>query len=120
MKKVMVVDDDKNVLRVLLYVLEKSGFNVIAAANGREGLEMFVAHQPDAVITDISMPELDGEGLCRWIVEKYKHSMPYIFVMTAKNDCSLREWINKMAKIEFLEKPISPKFLVARLSELLR
>jgi two-component system alkaline phosphatase synthesis response regulator PhoP len=119
MKKVMVVDDDNNVLRVLLYVLEKSGFSVITAGNGQEGLEMFESHRPAAIITDISMPRLDGEGLCRQIVEKYKNSMPYIFVMTAKTDHSIRDWISKIAKIEFMEKPISPKLLAARLSELL-
>lgn len=118
MKKIMVVDDDKNVLHVLLYVLEKNGFAVITACNGQEGLEMFETHQPDAVVTDISMPRLDGEGLCRRIAEKYKETMPYIFVMTAKNDHAIRKWIDKMPKIEFMEKPVSPKFLVSRLGEL--
>ncbi|MHC5012619.1 MAG: ATP-binding protein, partial [Planctomycetota bacterium] len=67
--KVVVVDDDAEVLRPLCSYLEKSGYEVISAADGAEGLQVTKAHEPDVVLTDIGMPGMDGIELCRQIQE---------------------------------------------------
>src|SRR5258708_34485015 len=67
LKKILVVDDEAQITRVLRRGLESAGFQVRIASDGRSGLESFRAWLPDLVITDLSMPGLDGLGLCERI-----------------------------------------------------
>jgi CheY-like chemotaxis protein len=60
MKKILVVEDDTLVRNLLCTMLEKEGYEMVAACNGKEGVEIFLRHQPDLVITDLIMPEQDG------------------------------------------------------------
>ena len=60
---VLLIDDDESLRRVTEYMLREDGYSVIAAANGREGLELFRSHAVDVVLTDVLMPEMDGMEL---------------------------------------------------------
>ncbi len=60
MKKILVIDDDDLVRNLLCIIIEKEGYEVITASNGKEGVEFFLRHSPDLVITDLIMPEQDG------------------------------------------------------------
>ena len=64
-KKVLVIDDDAHVRRVIQVKLRNQGYEVMLARDGEEGLSLIKTVKPDAVITDINMPKLDGETLCR-------------------------------------------------------
>ena len=65
--KILVVDDDKNICELLRLYIEKDGFQVVIANDGKRALEMFRAEQPDLIMLDIMLPELDGWQVCREI-----------------------------------------------------
>jgi CheY-like chemotaxis protein len=117
MKRILIVDDEANVTRVLKLMLERAGHAVRTAPDGEAGLASVLAEPPDAVITDIQMPRMDGRQLVRAIHERLPERRFPIFVMTSMTAREEREWVSKIARVEFLEKPVSPRQLVGRLAQ---
>lgn len=117
MPHILIVDDEPMVIRVLRLALEKAGYSVTKANNGEEALERIREQTPDVVITDIEMPRLDGEGLCRRIAEEMPGRQFPIFVVTSLTAVEHRRWSAEMKNLHFLEKPISARRLLSSLSE---
>jgi CheY-like chemotaxis protein len=113
--RVLLVDDHPHVLRVLRLTLEKEGFEVATAANGEEGLFVAELRMPDAVVTDIQMPRMNGREFCAALDERFPLRAFPIFVMTSMTERSERAWSSAMHDVVFLEKPVSPRELAARL-----
>jgi len=107
------------VRRVMRLGLEKAGYAVRTAANGEEALAEVRAQAPDALITDIEMPRMDGRALC-WTVsqELPDRSFP-IFVVTSLTEREHRDWSSDIDNLHFIEKPISMRKLLGTLSECL-
>lgn len=118
-KKILVADDQPHVLRVLRLVLEKAGYQVDAAANGRIALEWIRQNQPDALITDIFMPEMTGRELCENLQREWPERSFPILVMTSRTERSEKDWTRNIANLEVVEKPVSPRQLVSRMGHLL-
>jgi CheY-like chemotaxis protein len=118
MKKrtILIVDDEAHVIRVLRLMLEREGYEVMSAADGREALEKMAVRRPDALVTDIQMDGMNGRDLCRLVRERYPDEPFLILVMTSMTAAAEREWVRDLTKVEFLEKPLSPRQLVARLA----
>lgn len=111
-KKVLIVDDEAPIRRVLEFKLKNSGYRVLIAKNGAQGLELIKTQQPDAVITDIMMPEMDGQQLCEQS-NGLKKKRPFLtIVVTCRIAQDEQQWINKMQDTLFMEKPFSPARLV--------
>lgn len=115
--KLLVVDDESNIVDILKFNLEKEGFEVFTAENGKIGYEVFKKEKPDLMLLDIMMPELDGFGLCKMIREE--SSVP-IIMLTAR-----AEEVDKVLGLEFgaddyITKPFSVRELVARVKANLR
>lgn len=108
-KKVLIVDDEPHVLRVLKLKLENAGFELITAVNGVDGLEKFVQERPAVVITDIRMPLMDGQEMYQMIKEHSGADPFFVIMMTSTIDQSLHIWAGKMGNIHFVEKPVSPR-----------
>ena len=66
-KRILVIDDDKLVNRLAAYCLEIAGYELLTALNGRDGLRLFHAHEPDLVVLDLMLPELSGWDVCEQI-----------------------------------------------------
>ena len=116
MKRILIVDDEPNVMRVLKLMLERAGHQVRTAADGLAGLEMARAEAPDVLITDIQMPRMDGRELvCTLHAEAPQRGFD-IYVMTSMTEREEREWVRRIPRVAFLEKPVSPRQLVARLA----
>lgn len=116
-KKILLVDDEPMVLRVLRLQLEKAGFSVETAPNGQVALEIILAAPPDALITDIEMPTMSGEELCKNLqVSMPDRSFP-IFVTTSLTALKHREWAELIEDLHFLEKPISAKKIIAAMKK---
>ncbi len=81
--KILVVDDDQNICELLRLYIEKEGFEVVIANDGRKALEMFEQENPDLIMLDIMLPELDGWQVCREIRKK---SQCPIIMLTAKGE----------------------------------
>lgn len=115
--KILVVDDDKNICELLRLYLEKEGFNVTLAFDGREGLDKFQTQAPDLILLDVMMPNIDGWQVCR---EIRKTSQCPIIMLTAKG-----ETIDKILGLElgaddYVVKPFDSKEVVARIKAILR
>ncbi len=111
-KKVLIVEDEAPIRRVLEFKLKNSGYQVLIAKNGAQGLELIKTHQPDAVITDIMMPEMDGQQLCEQS-NALKLNRPFLtIVVTCRIAQDEQQWINQLQDTLFMEKPFSPARLV--------
>lgn len=111
-KKVLIVDDEAPIRRVLEFKLKNSGYRVLIAKNGAQGLELIKTQQPDAVITDIMMPEMDGKQLCEQS-NGLKKDRPFLtIVVTCRIAQDEQQWINQMQDTLFMGKPFSPARLV--------
>lgn len=120
MAKILIVDDDPIVLRVVRLALEREGHEVTACANGELALEQLQAEHPDALITDIEMPRMTGEELCKAIEEHSPDRTFPIFVATSLTALEHRRWSGSMSNLHFIEKPVSARRLIAELNDCLR
>ena len=117
MNHILIVDDEPNVTRVLKLMLERAGYRISTAPDGEAGLACVLADPPDALITDIQMPRMDGRELVRAIQQQLPQRRFEIFVMTSMTAREEREWVREIPRVEFLEKPVSPRQLVNRLAQ---
>jgi CheY-like chemotaxis protein len=115
-RKILLVDDEPHVIRVLRLMLEREGYEVASANDGNEALEKMGAGRPDVMVSDIQMAGMDGRELCRTTRARYPDERFPIFVMTSMTAASEREWVRELANVDFLEKPLSPRQLIARLA----
>jgi DNA-binding response OmpR family regulator len=111
MKRILIVDDEAHMTRVLKLYLERAGYAVETVQNGQVALDSILKSAPDAMVTDIQMPLMTGKELCLTLEEQYPQRTFPIFVMTSMTDREHREWTQKINNLEFLEKPLSMRAL---------
>ena len=117
MHNILLVEDEPHVIRLMKLALEKNGYSVNVANNGEQALEKLSQSLPDILITDINMPRMDGEALCKKIEEDIPAREFPILVLTSKTEIEHREWTRKMEDTMFLEKPISIRKLIKMLDD---
>jgi CheY-like chemotaxis protein len=117
MKKIVIADDEPHVLRVLKLSLEREGYHVEAFPNAAKALVRIEQEHPDILITDISMPVMSGEELCRHIQQEMPDRKFLIFVLTSRTEVEHREWSRAIDNLSFLEKPVSIRNLINNLHE---
>ncbi|MCI1930059.1 MAG: response regulator YycF [Clostridia bacterium] len=116
-EKILVVDDEKNIVDIIKYNLKKEGYNVLTALDGEEAIEINEKEKPDLILLDIMMPKLDGYAVCRKIREKYNTP---IIMLTAR-----AEEVDKVLGLElgaddYVTKPFGTRELMARVKANLR
>jgi two-component system alkaline phosphatase synthesis response regulator PhoP len=118
--KILLVDDEPDVLEFLSYNLRKEGFAVSTASNGREAIEKALADQPHLIVLDVMMPEMDGITTCEEI-KKIPHlrNTLIVFLTARGEDYSQISGFDAGAD-DYVTKPIKPKLLISRLKALLR
>jgi DNA-binding response OmpR family regulator len=119
METILIVDDEAMARRMLANTLGRAGFNVIQACHGEQAWERLCEGHPDAMLTDIDMPKLNGEQLCRRVTEQIPERQFPIFVITSKTALEHRTWSREMTNVNFVEKPYSMRKLVDLLHEAL-
>ena len=118
-KKILIVDDNPNVLKLLNISLSKAGYEIVEAENGEVAFEVANKEIPDLIISDIMMPQMDGIELCWMIRENSKVPLvPFIF-LTSFDDSEMEIRGFRAGADEYLNKPIDRKELLERVSELL-
>jgi len=117
--KILLVDDEKDIVEFLQYNLVQEGFKVITAYNGKEALEK-ISQKPDLIILDVMMPKMDGYEVCSKIrsMDEFKNT-PIIFLTAKASEQDEVLGLNIGAD-DFIQKPISPKKLTARVKSNLR
>ena len=118
MKRILLVDDEPMVLRVMRRALEREGYQVDVAINDEEALAKISTSCPDVLVTDIEMPRISGKELCLQIQETMPDRKFPIFVSTSLTALEHREWSGKISNLVFLEKPISIRKLRSAIAEL--
>ncbi len=118
MANILVVDDEKDIVDLLIFVLQKDGHNVSSASNGKEALEAVEASQPDLIVLDIMMPLMDGYAVHAKLSENPSTRSIPIIILTAK--AKMRELFEVAANVAgYIEKPFDPKFLRDKVKEAL-
>ncbi len=116
-KKILIVDDEKNIVDIIAFNLKKEGYKVLKAADGAEGVRLATEENPDLILLDIMMPKMDGYEACKKIREK-KHTP--IIMLTAR-----AEEVDKVLGLElgaddYVTKPFGVRELMARVKANLR
>ncbi|MGA9349472.1 MAG: response regulator [Anaerolineae bacterium] len=125
--RILVVDDDPDIIKAATRVLESQGYRVIAALNGEECLEKIGEERPDLIIMDLLMPKLDGFGVYRALRENVKYAkysdIPILIATAVREDASRRRYELEtgvdLNVDDYIEKPIRPLDLLHRVEKLL-
>jgi len=119
-QKILLVDDEPDILELLTYNLEKEGFEVHVASNGREGMEVARRVVPDLILLDVMMPEMDGMETCLQIREEPRLSSAVVAFLTARGEDYSQIAGFDAGADDYIQKPIKPRVLVSRVKALLR
>lgn len=115
--KILIADDDLELLELIGFTLRQAGYLTVTADNGIEALRIFAREQPDLVILDINMPQLDGLEVCRRL--RAEASTP-VMLLTVRTDEDTQVQGLDLGADDYLTKPFSPRTLRARVRALLR
>lgn len=113
--RVLVVEDDATMLKLLQAMLHTAGYNVLVAKNGLEAMGMIKQHQPQLVVSDLMMPEMDGITLCRHLRASEQGRNIYIVILTAQENPEKLIEAFEAGADDYLLKPIMPKIFFARM-----
>lgn len=120
MKHILIIDDEEDIRELIQYNLEKEGFKVDTAENGRVGLEKIKDHKPDLILLDVMMPEMDGMEVCEIIRKNDKFNDVIICFLTARNEDYSQIAGLDIGGDDYIAKPVKPKVLVSRINALFR
>jgi DNA-binding response OmpR family regulator len=126
-EKILVVDDDPDILDALAMILESQGYQVVTARDGVEGLANLKAEEPDLMILDLLMPKMDGFAVCKELQDprwaKYRN-IPILILTSVREEASRRRYEletgQELDVDDYVEKPISPDILLERVGRLIK
>jgi len=125
--KILVVDDDPDILDAVTMILETQGYQVVTARGGLEGLATLKAEKPDLMILDLLMPKMDGFAVCKELQDprwaKYK-DIPILILTSVREEASRRRYELEtgleLDVDDYVEKPVSPDILLERVGKLIK
>ncbi len=117
--RILVVDDEPFILRSLLFILKKEGYQVASATDGDEALAQIAREKPDLVFLDVMMPKKDGYEVCRILKGDPALSDIYVILLTAKGQTKDREKGIDVGADEYITKPFSPSSVVEKVRAIL-
>ncbi len=125
--KILVIDDDPDILEAISLILEARGYQVVTARDGMDGLNKLKEEKPDLMILDLMMPKLDGFGVCKELKDprwsKYAH-IPIIILSSVRQDASMRRYeLETGVQLDvddYVEKPIEHNILLERVEKVLK
>ena len=125
--KILVVDDDPDILEAVALILESQGYEVVTARDGVEGLANLKAEQPDLMILDLMMPKMDGFAVCKELQDprwsKYR-DIPILILTSVREEASRRRYELEtgleLDVDDYVEKPMYPNVLLERVSTLIK
>lgn len=118
--KILVVDDEPDILNILTYNLEKEGYVVFTASDGEEGIRIAEKELPVLIVLDIMMPKMDGVAVCRYLRAKPEFANTIITFLTAMEEDNSQIAALDFGGDDYITKPIRPKVFISRIKALLR
>ncbi|MFH1878218.1 MAG: response regulator transcription factor [Candidatus Omnitrophota bacterium] len=119
-KNILIVEDDKNISKLIKYNLDKDGFNCVAVFSGEDALKALGEGKTDLVLLDIMLPGIDGLEVCRQIKKNSEHSRVPVIMLTAKGEEIDRIVGFELGADDYVLKPFSPRELVLRIKAVLK
>lgn len=119
-QKVLLVDDEQDILELLRYNLEREGLKVFTANNGREGLKLAKAERPDLIVLDIMMPGMDGVEVCNQLRALPEFKQTLITFLTARGEDYSQIAGFDAGADDYITKPVRPKVFVSKVKALLK
>lgn len=118
--KILIVDDEPDILQILSYNLEKEGYQVFTANDGEEGVQVAERERPALIILDIMMPKMDGVEVCRYLRAKPEFANTIITFLTARDEDYSQIAALDVGGDDYITKPIRPRVFISRIKALLR
>ncbi len=118
--KILVVDDDPDIVELLEFNLKKEGYLTTSASDGRQALTVAQEFTPDIILLDVMMPHLDGIATCRLLREQPRLKDAYIMILTARSEEFSEVAAFDAGADDFISKPIKPRALLSRLAAVVR
>ena len=119
-QKILIVDDEPDILELIAYNLNKEGYLYITASNGLEAIQMAKKHLPDLILLDIMMPKLDGIETCRQLRAMPEFKNTYMVFLTARSEEYSEIYGFNVGADDYIAKPIKPRALISRINAILR
>jgi phosphate regulon transcriptional regulator PhoB len=119
-EKILVVEDEKDIVKMLDYNLKKEGFRTISAHDGEDALDLANREHPDLIILDLMLPGMDGLEVCKTLKKNTKTTSTPIIMLTAKSQESDKIVGLELGADDYVTKPFSPRELIARVKAVLR
>lgn len=120
MPKILVVDDEEDVVRLLEFRLSKEGFDVICCGDGQTAITLMEQHKPDLVVLDIMMPLMDGMEVLRQIRSRRATSKIPVIMLTAKTSSVAVDEARQLWVSDYIMKPFDPEKLVEKVRKALK
>ncbi len=117
-RRILLIDDDIFMIRLLTLFLEKSAYRIITAGNGKDGMRILEEQPIDLIVLDLMMPEMDGLVFLRWLRQEAKATLPTL-VLTSMTENGIEQQVLATGATAILYKPIKPAALVAKIEQLL-
>jgi two-component system, OmpR family, alkaline phosphatase synthesis response regulator PhoP len=118
-RKILVVDDQENIARIVRMMLENKGFATSWAGDGAEALRLAKSEEPDLILLDVMLPKIDGFKVCRLLKFDKKYSHIPIVLLTAKSSPGDKQTGREVGADYYLEKPFQPVQLIQVIEQLL-
>ena len=118
--KILIVDDEPDIIHFLKYNLEKEGYEVLTASNGEEAIQEAEGNKPQLIMLDIMMPRMDGVEVCRYLRSRPEFEKTVIAFLTAREEDYSQIAALDVGADDYITKPIRPRVLVSRVKALLR
>jgi two-component system, OmpR family, alkaline phosphatase synthesis response regulator PhoP len=118
--KILIVDDEPDIIEFLRYNLKKEGYDVVTAPDGKQALDIAQREKPDLILLDIMMPELDGIETCRAFRATKEFAVTPIAFLTARDEDFTQVTALDVGGDDYITKPIRPRVLMSRIGALLR
>ncbi|WKK59273.1 MULTISPECIES: response regulator transcription factor [unclassified Sphingobacterium] len=119
-QKILVVDDEADIVELISYNLTKEGYQVYTAANGKEGIKVAKEVYPDLIILDVMMPEMDGIEACRLMRSMPEFKQTFMVFLTARSEEYSEIAGFHVGADDYIAKPIKPRALMSRINAILR
>jgi two-component system alkaline phosphatase synthesis response regulator PhoP len=118
--KILIADDEPDIIEIISFHLTKAGFNVMTAKDGSDAIEKAKLFTPDCILLDIMMPKRNGFEVCEYLRSNKQFDKTLIVLLTAMNDENSHIKGLELGGDDFVSKPISPKVLLSRINALFR
>lgn len=119
-RKILIIEDDRDIVEMLEYNLQEEGYDTISALNGEQGIKLAEKEQPDLIILDIMLPVMDGFEVCRTLKNNDRAAYIPIIILSAKSQETDKVVGLELGADDYVTKPFSPRELIARTRAILR